>query len=144
MLFTQDRNQLRRFYCQAWKKYRSKKVLQPLEQQIADIVSLHPEYHLLLENEGMALEKDFLPELGESNPFLHLSMHLAIREQLNSGQPAGVSEIYQTLLAKHNDPHHVEHRMMECLASALWKAQQEGMPPDDSLYLECIKNIKNQ
>ena len=141
MLFTQDRNQLRRFYCQAWKKYRGNEALQPLEQQIATVVSLHPEYHMLLENEEMALEKDFLPELGESNPFLHLSMHLAIRDQLNSGQPAGITEIHQTLLVKHGDPHDVEHRMMECLVNALWKAQQENASPDDGAYLECLKNI---
>ncbi len=141
MLFTQDRNQLRRFYCQAWKKYRSNEALQPLEQQIGSIVSLHPEYHLLLENEEMALEKDFLAELGESNPFLHLSMHLAIREQLDSRQPAGINGIYQALMAKHNDAHHVEHRMMECLANVLWKAQKEGAAPDDKTYLDCLKNI---
>ncbi len=141
MLFAQDRNQMRRFYCQAWKKHRNNEPLQPLEQQISTVISLHPEYHALLENEEAALEKDFFPELGESNPFLHLSMHLAIRDQLNSDLPAGITEIYQALLNKHNDLHDVEHRMMECLINALWKVQKEGAPFNDSAYLRCLKSI---
>ena len=144
MLFTQNRDQLRSFYCQAWGKYRTNKNLQSMEQLIGDVVSLHPEYHTLLENEDKALQKDFLPEFGESNPFLHMSMHLAIREQLSSGQPAGIVKIHQTLLARHTDPHHVEHLMMECLASALWSAQKEGTPPNDADYLSCLKRHINQ
>ncbi len=143
MLFTDDRSQLRRFFCQAWQKYRCKETVQPLEKQIGEIVAIHPEYQTLLENEALSLEMDCLPELGESNPFLHLSMHLAIREQLNSGQPAGIVKIYRTLLATLGDPHEVEHRMMECLAKSLWQAQHEGTAPDESGYMRCLKTIVN-
>ncbi len=141
MLFTQDRDQLRRFFCEAWNRYRSNAPLQPLEQMIGEIISLHPEYHPLLENEKKALASEFHPGQEEGNPFLHLALHLVILEQLGNDQPAGICDIRNKLLARYGDPHQVEHRMMECLANMLWRAQREGSPSDQLLYLDNLKSL---
>ncbi len=138
MLFSQDRSQLRRFYCQAWKRFRGGEKLQPLEQLIAEVVTIHPEYHSLLEQEA-ATEQEFIPELGESNPFLHLSLHLAVREQASNDRPQGIGTLYQQFISKTGDIHEAEHGMMECLAEMLWKSTRKGIPPDEAAYLDCLK-----
>ncbi len=142
MLFTQDRNRLRLFYCEAWNRYRSNAPVQPLEKQIGEVVSMHPEYHALLENREAALEMETHPELGDSNPFLHLALHLSIREQIGSDQPSGTGEIYRKLALKHGDSHRAEHLMMECLANELWKAQREGAPLDGASYVRHLENLQ--
>ena len=144
MLYTQDRCRLRRIYCQAWRKFRDGKPLEPLERMIAAVVQQHPEYHALLENQEAATGADFAVELGESNPFLHLSLHLTIREQLGCNLPPGVTDIYQTLTGKVGDPHEAEHRMMECLASALWKVQRGDIQDAGDEYLSQIKILIKQ
>ncbi len=138
MIFSQDRGQLRRFYCRAWKRYKGREELQPLEQLVAEVVAIHPEYHLLLEQEETAAEKEFLPELGESNPFLHLSLHLAIREQAGCDRPKGITDLYRRIVSRTGDIHEAEHQMMECLAEMLWNAQRNGIPPDEDAYLACL------
>ena len=139
MLFGQNRDELRRFYVEAWRKYRNKSTLQPLEALICEVIALHPEYHGMLENEESALAQEFSPEGGQSNPFLHMGMHIAIHEQLSTNRPPGIVDAYEVLLTKLGDRHEVEHRMMECLGQAMWEAQRNGAPPDESAYLECLK-----
>ena len=139
MMFSQNREEIRQFFIDVWNKYRSQQPLEPLEKIIAGIVREHPEYHRLLETQESALEKDFLPELGEANPFLHMGMHIAIREQLATNRPAGIIDVYQSLLAKIQDPHEVEHRMLECLGEMLWRAQRDAAYPDETAYLECLR-----
>lgn len=141
MIFGNDRNALRRFYVESWRKARSGEPLQPLEQQIATVVSDHPEYHAALEAEDDALQRDYTPEAGESNPFLHMGMHLALREQLATGRPAGIREVWQTLLKRVGDAHETEHRMLECLGQALWEAQRSGRQPDEAAYLHCLRRL---
>lgn len=138
MLFGNDRAALRRFYLEAWRKLRENETLEPLERQVAEVVSEHPEYHALLENDA-TLTQDYTPEMGQSNPFLHLGMHLAIREQLGSDRPAGIVTAYRTLLLRLGDAHTVEHHMMECLGQALWEAQRAGRAPDEAAYLMCLQ-----
>jgi hypothetical protein len=128
-------------YLDAWRKHQARQPLTPLEAMIAEVVALHPEYHALLEKGEAALEKDFLPELGESNPFLHMGMHLGIREQLSTGRPAGIKDLHRQLLARLQDPHAVEHEMMECLARILWEAQRAGVAPDEGEYLQCLLTL---
>ena len=82
MLYSQDRTQLRRFFFSVWRKHEAREAMEPLESLIAEVIAQHPEYHTQLADEETALDRDYLPELGESNPFLHLAMHLAMREQL--------------------------------------------------------------
>lgn len=128
-------------YMEAWRKHQARQPLTPLEAMIAEMVAMHPEYHALLEKGEAALEQDFLPELGESNPFLHMGMHIGIREQLSTDRPVGIRDIHRQLLARLKDLHAVEHEMMECLGRVLWEAQRAGVAPDDSLYLQCLQAL---
>lgn len=138
-MFGQNRESLRRVYVSAWEKHRQSQALEPLEQMIVQVIQLHPEYHTLLENEDQALQQDYTPEGGQSNPFLHMGMHLAIQEQLSTQRPAGIVEAYKALMEKHQDAHTVEHQIMECLGEMLWSAQRNGTAPDEQAYLSCIK-----
>ena len=141
MFFGQNRDELRRFYVEAWHKYREKLPLQPLESLISEVIELHPEYHAMLEDDEQALAQEFSADAGQSNPFLHMGMHIAIREQLSTNRPAGITAAYDKLLKKQALPHDVEHQMMECLGQAIWVAQRNGTPPDEDAYLECLKRI---
>ena len=140
-MFGQDRNQLRQMYLDAWRKHQARQPLTPLEAMIAEVVALHPEYHGLLEKGEAALDKDFLPELGQTNPFLHMGMHMAIREQLSTDRASGIVALHRTLLARRQDPHRVEHEMMECLGRILWEAQRAGVAPDDGQYLQYLQAL---
>jgi len=140
-MFGTDRTALRRFYAESWRKARANEPLETLEQQIATVISEHPEYQRYFESTDESLDRDFSPESGESNPFLHMGMHLALREQLATGRPVGIRELWPRLLKKIGDAHVVEHRMMECLAQALWEAQRSNRMPDEASYLECLRKI---
>lgn len=142
MLFGNDRTSLRRFYVEAWRKLCAGEPLEPLQQQVAEVVRQHPEYHAMLEGDDALLERDFTPEQGQSNPFLHMGMHLAIREQLATQRPAGVVECYRALLGKFGDVHTVEHHMMECLGEMLWQAQRDATMPQEQVYLDCLRRLK--
>ena len=138
-MFGQDRSQLRHLFFAAWHKYLGQQPLAPLEQLIASIVQQHPEYHTLLENETTNLDKDYTPEMGQTNPFLHMAMHIAIQEQLATHRPDGITELHQNLMQIYKDTHEVEHHMMECLAEMMWQSQREGTLPDEAAYLQCLQ-----
>jgi hypothetical protein len=140
-VFGTDRQQLRRMYLEAWQAQQAGKPLDPLQSLLAKIIAMHPEYHVLLEKGEDALEQDFSPEQGQSNPFLHMGMHIAIHEQLSTNRPKGLVEVYQQLLGKMGDAHEVEHAMMECLGQALWEAQRNNIAPDEQAYLACVKGL---
>ncbi len=137
MIFGNDRQQLRQAYAEAWRKFQHMQPMQPLERQIAEVIKEHPEYHSLLQN----IETDFLPEAGQTNPFLHMGMHLALREQVATNRPAGIVACYQALIRKHGAAHEAEHAMMDCLGEALWQAQRNGTQPDESAYLNCLRTL---
>jgi hypothetical protein len=141
MLFGQDRTQLRQVFFTAWRKYRAGEPMEPMERLIAEIVAHHPEYHASVENPEAHQDRDYLPETGESNPFLHLAMHIAIQEQLGTDRPAGFRAVYRTLVARASDPHAAEHRIMDCLGETLWRAQREGAPPDEAAYMDCLRRL---
>ena len=140
-MFDLGRNQSRQLFFHAWRKHINHEVLEPMEALIADVIQLHPEYHALLENPEAAQDKDYFPELGETNPFLHIALHIAIKEQISINQPFGINLHYQRLLKTHQDPHAVEHQIMECLAHMIWEAQRSHSLPDNDLYLECISKL---
>jgi len=140
MIFSNDRSALRRTFQTAWQKRVEGKPLEPLEVIIADVVALHPEYQRIVE-QPEALDRDWSPAMGETNPFLHMGMHIALHEQLTTRRPAGINEAYAAALVKLGDPHTVEHRFMECLGEALWQAQRNGAPPDEAGYLRCLQAI---
>lgn len=139
-MFGNDRNELRQMFYTAWSNYNAKAVLQPLEQMIVNVIQLHPEYHSLLEDQS-TIEQDFTPEMGGTNPFLHMSMHISIQEQLSTGRPANILESYKALLTKHQDAHHVEHMMMECLGQMIWQAQRDQTQPNEAHYIECVEKL---
>lgn len=139
MLFGQNRDQLRQIYFETWRKYQSHLPMEPLEKMVADVILQHPEYHALLETPENSLNKEYPPEVGESNPFLHMGMHIGIHEQLTTDRPAGIRVLYQKLLKRHQDVHAVEHLIMECLAEMIWQAQRKKIAPDEASYLACLR-----
>ena len=138
MIFSQDRNELRRMYADAWQKRVAGQVLSPLEAQIATVVEEHPEYHAAVSGD---LDKDFAVEGGQTNPFLHMGLHLGIREQVATNRPAGIAAVFEALAARMSNPHEAEHRMIDCLAEALWEAQRQNRPPDETAYLERLRRL---
>ena len=137
-MFNPTREQVRRFFCDAWRKHRERLPLDGAEATAADLIAEHPEYHAVLEHPEAAVEKEFTPEGGQANPFLHLSLHLAIAEQINIDQPPGIRAAYHKLRQRH-DVHEAEHRVMECLAEEIWHAQQPGGQFDTPRYLESLR-----
>lgn len=136
-MFGTDRNQLRQMYKTAWEKFQQQQTLSPLEVQIAEVIKEHPEYHDFI----LQLEKDFLPEMGDTNPFLHMGLHLGLREQIATNRPAGINRIYQQLINIKGSAHDAEHNMIECLAEAMWSAQTNNTPPDEARYLLCLQKL---
>jgi hypothetical protein len=132
---------MRRIFTEAWRKLRENEPLDPLEQLIVRIVHQHPEYHVLLETEEAALDRDYRPEDGESNPFLHLGMHISLHEQIDTDRPAGITALHREMMLKIGDPHQVEHQLMECLGRMLWEAQRAQRLPDEQAYLECVRSL---
>lgn len=138
-MFNPSRDQARRFLIDAWRKRREALPATPIETLAADIVALHPEYHPLLESGEEALPRDWTPEHGETNPFLHLSLHLAIEEQLSIDQPPGIRAAFETRLARHGERHAALHDILECLGETVWRAQSTRQPLDAQAYLDCIR-----
>lgn len=139
-MFGQDRNQMRLYFQDTWKKKLAGTPLEPLEQLIAGIIEQHPEYHSMIMDEN-ALDKEFTPEGGQTNPFLHMGMHITLAEQLGTDRPAGLRDLHQRMTNKLGDPHEAEHKMMDCLGLILWEAQRSGKMPDEQAYVECIKKL---
>jgi hypothetical protein len=138
-MYSTNRSDTRQPFFDAWKKMQDGLPMTALETIIAEVIRLHPEYHPLLEDGGETLDKDWLPEGGETNPFLHMGMHIAIREQLSIDRPAGIKAAHSALLIHTGDAHAAEHTMLECLGEAQWRAQRENRLPDEQAYLACIK-----
>ncbi len=133
-----SREDIRKVYYDVWQKLSANNnVFEPMETIVADIIKLHPEYHAILDDKD-ALKKDFTPEEGKTNPFLHMGMHIAIREQITTNRPIGLKTLYMKR-CKTNEVHDVEHNMMECLAETMWKAQRNNQDFDELGYMECIK-----
>ena len=137
-MFNPSREQVRHFFCEAWRKQRERLPLLGAEATAADLIAEHPEYHAMLEAPEAAVEKEFTPEGGQTNPFLHLSLHLAIAEQISIDQPAGIRTEYERL-RQTLEVHDAEHAVMECLGETLWYSQRHGTPLDGMRYLECLR-----
>jgi hypothetical protein len=133
----QGRDALRQAWADAWRRRRDGQPLEPLQAQMADVLDLHREYAPLLETPD-ALGRDWTPEHGEQNPFLHLGLHMAIREQVGTDRPAGIAAVHAALAARLGSVHDAEHAMLEKLAEALWEAQRFGRAPDERAYLEAL------
>jgi len=139
MIFGQDRDELRRMYREALRKSRADEVLSPLEAQIARVVEEHPEYQAAVRSDD--LDAEFTPESGQTNPFLHMGLHLAIREQVSTDRPPGITAIHTRIVRRQGDQHAAEHLMMEALAETLWEAQSSNQAPDEAAYLERLARV---
>ena len=139
-MFGQNREQLRRFFQTSWEKRLQGQTLQPLEQLVVQVIAQHPEYQRHL-GDAAQLDRDFTPEHGETNPWLHMGMHITLAEQIGADRPKGIRSSYQRVLARFGDSHAAEHAMMDCLGVALWEAQRSGAAPDEQRYLECVKTL---
>ena len=139
-MFSPTKADVRHFFCDTWRKTQSGDILTPLEAVARDWLLLHPEYEPDLANPDTALAADYDIAHGKSNPFLHLSMHLSIAEQISIDQPPGIRDAFVALAQRHGSEHDAHHAIMECLGEMLWNAQRNGTPPDGLAYIECIKN----
>jgi len=140
MFFANDkRDDLRRRYYSAWQRHIERLPLDPLDAAIADVIALHPEYHALFESPD-ALHESWTVERGQTNPFLHMGLHLGLREQLATKRPAGIDAIHARLSRKRG-LHEAEHAMIEVLATILWEAQRAGRAPDEMRYLERLQSL---
>ena len=130
-----SRDQLRLAYSQAWAKHLARSPLAPLEAQIADVIEAHPEYQHVVADADTAVGFEPISGQAEENPFLHLGLHLAVREQISIDRPAGIRDLLRRLQAHYGDAHRAEHALMESLGEELWTAQRDGRAPDEGQYL---------
>ena len=137
-MFTPSRDEARRFLIDAWSKARAGEPQSDLERIATGLIALHPEYHPVLEGPDKFAQRDFAPESGDVNPFLHLSLHLAVAEQLAIDQPPGIRAQFERIRDTHGDEHAALHAVLECLGEVLWASQRHGTPPDAQLYLDCL------
>ncbi|MET3117794.1 hypothetical protein AAKU64_002014 [Undibacterium sp. GrIS 1.8] len=137
-MFTPSQDDVRRFFCETYRKSQAREILTPLESIAADWINQHPEYHNVFSDLDSALAADYSVTQGQTNPFLHLSMHLTISEQISVDQPAGVRFAFQRLAQKTNSEHDAHHQIMECLGEMIWTSQRTGMPPDGAAYIDAL------
>lgn len=138
MFYGDTIQETRHIFFSSWDKYQKKQTLLPLEQEVVQVMLAHSEYHQFFDNPNHFQDHTYYPELGETNPFLHMGLHLAIREQVVTDRPVGIQGAYHQLLKKHPDPLDVEHLMMEQLAECLWLSQKNNQPPDETGYINAL------
>lgn len=138
-MFAPSQDDVRRFFCEAWRKLRDGVPLAPMETLAGRWIDDHPEYHGELSDLQAAIAKVYDIEAGRTNPFLHLSMHVSISEQIAIDQPRGIRQAFELLAAKHGSAHAAQHEVMECLGEMVWRSQRSGLPPDGDTYLECVQ-----
>lgn len=135
-----SRDQLRLAYAQAWSKHLARSPLAPLEAQIADVIQAHPEYQRIVADAGAAVGFEQDSAHAGENPFLHMGLHLAVREQIAVDRPPGIRDLERLLQARCGDAHRAEHLLMEALGEELWMAQRDGRTPDERRYLGLARN----
>ena len=135
-MFNPSRDEVRAMFFGAWRKYREGAPLAGIEGLALQVMLAHPEYHALLDDSERYRSRDYT---DESNPFLHLSLHLALEEQLSIDQPPGIAQRFRALVSRFDDRHEALHQALECLAETLWRAQREAAPPDADAYLSCLE-----
>jgi hypothetical protein len=138
-MFNPSQQDVRRFFCETYRKLRTNEILSPLEAIARDWLVRHPEYDDALSDVEAALTADYAVEGGRSNPFLHLSMHLSIAEQISIDQPPGIRNAFLALAQRYDSEHEAHHQIMECLGQMIWASQRSGLPPDGAAYIECVK-----
>lgn len=140
-MFDADRDQIRQMFIRTWQRARAGERLEPLERIIAGVIEEHPEYHPVLEQGNDGVSREWTPETGEENPFLHMGMHITIREQVQTDRPPGIREAHRELSRQRGNAMRAEHEMMEVLGETLWDAQRSGTVPDEQRYLARIRRL---
>jgi len=143
-MFSPSQDDVRRFFCQVYAKLQSQSLVDPLETLAGQWVAQHPEYQAILHDVPNALAQRFTGEDGQSNPFLHLSMHVSISEQCSIDQPRGIRQAVELLAAKRQDLHAAHHEVMECLGTMLWESQRSGRSPDGNAYIDAVQRRASQ
>ena len=138
-MFTPSQHDVRLFFCEAHQRQRDGAPLTPMQARAADWIALHPEYHADLADPAAAQAAVYDVEAGRTNPFLHLSMHVSIDEQIGIDQPRGIKQAVELLAARLGSVHEAQHEVMECLGEMIWASQRSGLPPDGEKYLECVR-----
>ena len=142
-MFKPSREQARQLFFDTWRKYRQHEILSGIETIVLEVILIHPEYHSILDDADRYLDKDYSPEMGDTNPFLHMSMHVAIKEQLSINQPIGICERFVRLQTNTRSEHTATHQVMECLAEMIWQAQRNQSSPDATIYFDCLDKLLN-
>jgi hypothetical protein len=138
-MYNPSQDDVRRFFCQVYVKQQAQTLIDALEVLAGEWVAEHPEYHAVFTDEASALTQQFTGENGQSNPFLHLSMHLSISEQCSIDQPRGIRQAVELLASKRNSLHDAHHEVMECLGTMLWESQRSGQAPDGQAYIDAVQ-----
>ena len=139
-MWLESRADARAPFVEVWTKMQRGTALTPMESLIAGVIAMHPEYHPCLSDAGV-LAAEFAPDGGQSNPFLHMGLHIALEEQRRTDRPSGVAAVYLGMVKRSGDTHRAEHRMIECLARSLWEAQRARALPDEQAYLDCLRRL---
>ncbi|NRR33229.1 DUF1841 family protein [Oxalobacteraceae bacterium] len=138
-MFNPSSDDVRRFFCDTWRKHHAKEILSPMEAIALDWILQHPEYEEALADADAAIARDYSVEGGQANPFLHLSMHLSISEQVQVDQPRGIRDACAGLTRRLDSAHAAHHQIMECLGQMIWTSQKNNQPPDADAYVECVR-----
>ncbi len=138
-LFNPSRDQVREFFFNTWLKFKQSLALEGIEKIGVQVIQMHPEYHAILDNSARFMHQQYFPEMGETNPFLHMSLHLSILEQISINQPIGIAKIYQQLIQHHQDEHDAQHQLLDCLAETLWQAQRNQQALDAEYYMQLMQ-----
>ena len=138
-MFTPSQHDVRDFFCATHAKLRRSEPLTPIEALAADWIAEHPEYAADLADAAAARRAEYPVEAGRTNPFLHLSMHVSISEQVSIDQPRGIRQAFDLLAARLGSAHAAQHEVMECLGEMIWQSQKSGLPPDGERYLDCVR-----
>ena len=142
-LFNPSRSEVREFFFNIWAQFNAQKPLTDLEKIALGVIHMHPEYHPILNAPAQFMHQEYFPEFGETNPFLHMSLHLSILEQISINQPIGIADIYEKLKLKHQNEHDFEqkaqHDILECLGESIWQAQRNNTALDANYYVQLLQ-----
>jgi len=139
-LFNPSRDEVRDLFFNTWAKFKQTQPLTDLEKIAVSVIQMHPEYQPILEAPEKYKQQEYFPEQGKTNPFLHMSLHLSILEQISINQPTGIATIYAELKIKYQEEHSAQHDVLECLGETIWLAQQNKTGLDAAHYLELLHN----
>ncbi|AUZ04077.2 MULTISPECIES: DUF1841 family protein [Vitreoscilla] len=141
-MYDVNTHDVRRYFAHVWQNRLNPLQLDALQQKALRIIEAHPEYQVYLENIEDYLDKNWTPEEGQTNPFLHLSLHLSIQEQVGINQPFGIRTIHQKLVGMYNDNWvKAEDEMMEALVETIWQAQRHNQGLDVNAYMTRLRRL---